>query len=117
MKEIKAAKATFFATTSLAAMLLLGGLAVGQSTDVQGVIDGRSGATMTVKSPASGSDVVVLLTDNTQVEDVEGKFHLRKKQMGMIALVPGLPVQVEGSYNAQNQLVAEDVKFKASDLK
>jgi OmpA-OmpF porin, OOP family len=80
------------------------------------VIDGRSGATMTVKSPASGSNVVVLLTDSTQVEEVEGGLHLRKKQMGMTALTPGLPVRVEGSYNAQNQFVADDVKFKGSDL-
>jgi OOP family OmpA-OmpF porin len=29
----------------------------------------------------------------------------------------GLPVQVQGSYNAQNQLVADAVKFKGSNLK
>ena len=34
----------------------------------------------------------------------------------MTALIPGLPIQVQGSYNAQNQMVAEVVKFKASDL-
>ena len=80
------------------------------------MIDGRSGATMTVKTQDAGN-VVVLLTDSTQVEEVEGGFHMRKKQMGMTALVPGLPVQVKGSYNAQNQLVADSVKFKGSDLK
>jgi OmpA-OmpF porin, OOP family len=119
MKEIEAAKPKVFAKAALAlaANLLLGGLALGQSTEVQGLIDGRSGATMTVKSPVSGSNVVVLLTDSTQVEEVEGKLHLRKKQMGMTALMPGLPVRVEGSYNSQNQLVADDVKFKGSDLK
>jgi outer membrane protein OmpA-like peptidoglycan-associated protein len=116
MKGIRAARTRLCATASLAAVLLLGGLAVGQSTQVQGVINGRSGATMTVQSPNSGGNVVVLLTDNTQVEEVEGKLHLRKKQMGMTALVPGLPVQVQGSYNVQNQFVADDVKFKASDL-
>jgi outer membrane protein OmpA-like peptidoglycan-associated protein len=42
---------------------------------------------------------------------------MRKKQMGMTALVPGLPVQVKGSYNPQNQLVADSVRFKGSDLK
>ena len=61
--------------------------------------------------------MVVLLSDGTQVEEVEGGFHMRKKQMGMTALVPGLPVQVKGSYNAQNQLAADSVKFKGSDLK
>ena len=36
--------------------------------------------------------------------------------MSMAALVPGLAVQVEGTYNAQNQLVATSVKFKGNDL-
>ena len=35
---------------------------------------------------------------------------LARKEMGVTALVPGLPVQVQGSYNAQNQLVADTVK-------
>ena len=34
----------------------------------------------------------------------------------MAALIPGLAVQVEGTYNAQNQLVANLVKFKGNDL-
>jgi outer membrane protein OmpA-like peptidoglycan-associated protein len=42
---------------------------------------------------------------------------MRKKQMGLTALVPGLPVEVKGSYNAQQQLVADSVKFKGSELK
>ncbi len=115
MKETKIARMIFVVTLSLAALLLLCGAAVAQ-TQIQGVIDGRSGATMTVKTQDAGN-VVVLLSDSTQVEEVEGGLHMRKKQMGMTALVPGLPVQVKGTYNAQNQLAADDVKFKASDLK
>jgi len=92
------------------------GIAIAQSVQVQGVIDSRSGATMTVKSPDAGN-VVVLLTDSTDVREVEGGLHMRKKQMGMTALVPGLSVQVKGSNNAQNQLVADSVRFKGSDLK
>jgi outer membrane protein OmpA-like peptidoglycan-associated protein len=111
------ARITSFATASLVAMLLFCGAAAAQSTEVKGVIDGRRGATMTVKSQDSGSDVVVLLTDSTHVEEVEGGLHMRKKQMGMVALVPGLPVQVSGTNNDQNQLVADGVKFKGSDLK
>jgi OmpA-OmpF porin, OOP family len=37
--------------------------------------------------------------------------------MPMTALIPGLPVQVSGTMNAQNQLAADSVKFKGSDLK
>ena len=115
MKETKIARMIFVVTLSLAALLLLCGAAVAQ-TQIQGVIDGRSGATMTVKTQDAGN-VVVLLSDSTQVEEVEGGLRMRKKQMGLTALVPGLPVQVKGTYNAQNQLAADDVKFKGSDLK
>jgi outer membrane protein OmpA-like peptidoglycan-associated protein len=91
------------------------GVAVAQ-VQVQGLITGRSGATMTLQTPDS-PNTVVLLTDYTQVEEVEGVFHARKKQMAITALVPGLSVQVQGSPNAQNQLVAATVRFKGSDLK
>ena len=114
MKEMKITRITLVATLSVTVLLLFCGAAVAQ-TQIQGVIDGRSGATMTVKSP--DGNVVVLLTDSTQVEEVEGGLHMRKKQMGLTALVPGLPVEVKGSNNAQNQLVADSVKFKASELK
>jgi OmpA-OmpF porin, OOP family len=107
---------TLFAAVTLAALLVLGGMAVAQSAQVQGIIDGRKGATMAVKS-ADGSTVVVLLSDTTDVQEVEGGLHMRKKQMGLTALVPGLPVEVKGSYNAQQQLVADSVKFKGSELK
>lgn len=116
MKETRIVRITFAAILSLAALLLLCGAAIAQSTQVQGVIDGRSGATMTVKGQ-DGTNTVVLLTDSTQVEEVEGGLHMRKKEMGLTALIPGLPVQVKGSTNAQNQLVADEVKFKGSDLK
>jgi OOP family OmpA-OmpF porin len=115
MNETKVARITLFAALALATLLLLSGIAVGQSAQLQGVIDGRSGATMTVKS--ADATTVVVLNDNTQVEEVEGGLHMRKKQMGMTALVPGLPVEVKGSYNDKNQMVADSVKFKASELK
>ncbi len=86
-----------------------------QSGKAQGLITGRSGDTMTIQTPDSSS-VVVVLTDTTQVAQVQGVFKARRKQMSMAALVPGLQVQVEGSYNPQNQLVATSVKFKGNDL-
>jgi OmpA-OmpF porin, OOP family len=89
---------------------------VGAQTQVQGLITGRSGATMTVKSQDSET-MVVALTSDTQVEEVEGKFNMRKKSLGLTALIPGLPVQVKGMINDKHQLVADSVKFKASDLK
>ena len=97
-----------------AALLLLCVVAAAQSAQVQGVINGRSGNTMTVQT--GSGNVTVVLNDYTQVEDVQGIFHFRKKQMGLVALVPGLSVQVQGNYNAQNQLVADTVKFNGKSL-
>jgi OmpA-OmpF porin, OOP family len=103
-------------TVLISASALCSQTAIAQSVQTQGVIDGRSGATMSLQITGS-PDTVVLLTDSTAVDEVEGVFHGRKKQMPMTALIPGLPVQVSGTYNAQNQLVADSVKFKGSDLK
>jgi outer membrane protein OmpA-like peptidoglycan-associated protein len=116
MKRNSLARAVFGATISLAALLSFGGAAAAaQTAKAQGLVTGRSGDTMTVQTPDS-SKVVVVLTDDTQVAQIQGVFKARRKQMSMAALIPGLQVQVEGSYNAQNQLVASSVKFKGNDL-
>jgi len=114
MKIDRLAKLTLLASTAFCIFVLAGSIASAQS--VQGVINGRSGATMTLQT-VDAPKLVVLLTPTTQVDEVEGLFHGRKKQMAMTALIPGLPVQVTGSTNAQGQLVADTVKFKGNDLK
>src|SRR5260370_26035414 len=102
------------ATLYLAVFVLISAVAAAQN--LQGVIDGRSGATMTVQTQSSGN-VVVVLTPSTEVDEVQGLLKVRKKEMGLAALIPGLPVQVQGTYNAQNQLVANTIKFKGDDLR
>src|SRR5271167_4442383 len=100
----------------LAAPLLLCGVAAAQSAQVQGLITGRTGATMQVQ----GQDteiVTVILTAATQVQEEEGLLHARSKQSSVTDLIPGLRVSVKGSNNTQSQIVATSVKFKASDLK
>ena len=114
MNNDKLTNAALVAILSLAMLLLLCATVAAQSAQVQGVINGRSGATMSLQTDSG--NVTVVLTDYTQVEDVQGIFHFRKKQMGLTALEPGLQVQVQGSYNAQNQLVANTVKFNGKDL-
>jgi OOP family OmpA-OmpF porin len=114
MRISKIGRIAFVVITSLAALALTCELVAAQN--VQGVINGRSGATMTLQTQNSGN-VVVVLTPYTEVDEVEGLLKARKKEMGVTALIPGLPVQVQGTYNAQNQLVANTVKFKADDLK
>ena len=98
----------------LAAFLLVCGIAIAQNDQVKGVINGRSGATMSVLSQG-GESITVVLTTDTQVLEPEGAF--RKKHLTMTALVPGLAVEVKGSFNDKHQLVADRVTFHGSDLK
>ena len=101
--------------TTIALATVLCGAAAAQTAKAEGLITGRSGETMTLQTQDS-SKVVVVLTDDTQVAQIQGIFKARRKQMSMAALIPGLQVQVEGAYNAQNQLVASSIKFKGNDL-
>jgi outer membrane protein OmpA-like peptidoglycan-associated protein len=103
--------ATIFAALALVSSTA----AFGQSLKVEGVIKARGGNTMTLQTQDQPK-LVVILNDQTQVSQVEGVFKARRKEMSMAALIPGLAVQVEGTYNADNQLVATSVKFKGNDL-
>jgi OmpA-OmpF porin, OOP family len=103
-------------TAVMALYILLAGATASQGQTVQGVINGRNGATMTLQTPDTPK-LVVLLTPTTEVDEVQGLLKGRKKQMAMTSLIPGLPVQVQGTTNDQGQLVADSVKFKGNDLK
>jgi outer membrane protein OmpA-like peptidoglycan-associated protein len=115
MKRSKFIAIALVVTTSLAALLLLRGAAEAQAAKAQGLITGRNGDTMTLQT-SDASNLVVVLTDDTKVAQIQGVFKARRKQMSMAALIPGLQVQVEGSYNTKNQLVASSIKFKGNDL-
>jgi len=90
-------------------------VAFGENVKVEGLIKSRSGDTMTVET-STKSDVVILLTDTTEVGQVQGVFKARRKNMSMAALVPGLAVKVEGTYDEDRKLVASKVSFKGNDF-
>jgi OmpA-OmpF porin, OOP family len=100
---------------SALALALFGPVVAAQSVKIEGPIKSRNGDTMIVKSSGS-PDVMVQLTESTEVGQVQGVLQARRKQMSMAALIPGLTVKVEGTYNDQNQLVAKSVSFKGNDL-
>lgn len=100
---------------SLFGAALLSTIALAQSVKVEGVIKARNGDTMILQT-SDAPNLAVLLTDNTQVGQVQGLFKARRKEMSMAALIPGLEVKVEGTYNDQSQLVAGSVSFKGNDL-
>jgi OmpA-OmpF porin, OOP family len=91
-------------------------LALGdESTKVEGFIKARNGESMVLQTSESPK-VVVLLTDDTKVGQVQGVLKARRKDMSMAALIPGLEVKVEGAYNEQHEIVATSVSFKGNDL-
>jgi len=94
---------------------LLCGTVAAQSLKVKGNIINRAGNHMTMKT-SDGTNVVVVLNDNTDVQQVEGVLKARKKDMAMAALIPGLACEVQGTYNAQNQFVADWVRFTGEAL-
>jgi OOP family OmpA-OmpF porin len=109
---------TFRIVSGLTIMLVLAGLSsttVSAQTKMQGIIKARSGAQIFLQT-ADSPKVVVLLTDYTDVGQVQGVLKARSKSMSMAALIPGLPIQVEGSLNADGQLVATKIRFKGDDL-
>ncbi len=112
MKKNIALRSTFILSCFLS---LLSMVASAQGTKATGQIKSRSGATMVLQTSGS-SNMTVVLTDSTQVGQKKGAFKARRKQMSMAALIPGLTVEVEGSYNSDNQLVARAVSFNGDDL-
>ena len=88
---------------------------VSAQTKLEGVIKGRSGAEIVLQT-TDNPKVIVMLDDSTDVAQVQGMLKARNKKMSMAALIPGLPIQVEGTYNEKHQLVAKTIRFKGNDL-
>jgi OmpA-OmpF porin, OOP family len=110
-------KPTAFLATTILSILLVGlsETMMFAQTKIEGVIRGRSGAKVILQNEDSAK-VVVLLTDSTDVGQVQGVLKARNKKMSMAALIPGLPIKVEGTYDAENQLIAKTIRFKGNDL-
>jgi OmpA-OmpF porin, OOP family len=108
-----------FVRIMLVALLWSLGPAVGaqsaKGVKEEGVIKVRDGDTMILQTSDS-PNLKVLLTSDTEVGQVQGLMQARRKEMSMAALIPGLKVNVEGTYNDQKQLVAKTVAFKGNDL-
>ena len=87
----------------------------GQKVKLKGLIIGRTGENLTMRTAESGN-VVVNITDNTKVEAKKGKLGIRKESQAITALMPGLKLEVEGIGNEKGEVVATDIKFSMDDL-
>jgi OOP family OmpA-OmpF porin len=100
---------------SLAMVTSLGLTASAQETTIEGLVIGRSGPQMSVKTPDTPR-LTVLLSDSTKATAKGGFLGLDRKDLGITALVPGLFVKVEGAYNPDHQLIAKKIVFSRNSL-
>jgi OmpA-OmpF porin, OOP family len=104
-----------FAALAILGLTLSASTVAAQNTKVEGLIKGRSGENIILQT-SDNPNLVVVLSDTTDVAQVQGVFKARKKEMSMAALIPGLAINVEGTLNEHHQLVAQKVRFKGNDL-
>ena len=83
----------------------------GKKAKVSGQIKSRSGDVVNIVQSKTGAMIAVVLNDNTKVEREKGALRLRKSDMDVTAMVPGLNITAEGLGNAQGQLVASKIWF------
>lgn len=100
---------------SLAMFTSLGLTASAQQATVEGLVIGRNGPSMSVKT-ADTPKLTVLLSDSTKATEKGGFLGMGRKDLGIAALVPGLSVKVEGTYDSDHQLVAKKVTFSKGSL-
>jgi OOP family OmpA-OmpF porin len=86
----------------------------GDKAEAKGMITSRTGETLIVKT--AGGNVTVVLTDGTTTKDDKGLFGLEKQQMSSVVLIPGLKVDVDGTSDDQNRVVAKTITVDGDDL-
>lgn len=99
------------------AMLTLPGVAaIAQQAQLQGMIIGRDGSTMYVRTSDSARQIVEL-SDGTKATEKGGFLGWSHKDLGVAALVPGLDVKIDGKYDSDHKLIANKVEFSRGSLK
>lgn len=87
----------------------------GRVSGVEGMILGRDGAKMYVRTNTSPRQIVVL-SDTTKATEKGGFLGWSHKDLGVAALVPGLYVKIDGSYDGDRELVANKVEFSRTSM-
>jgi len=114
MNRFTLRNARCIATLALISTLVPLTLAAQQTVKVEGLIKGRSGE-LVILQTRDNPDLIVELTDGTDVGQVQGVLKARNKKMSMACLIPGLAIKVEGNYH-DSRLIAQTVRFKGNDL-
>src|ERR1700755_3106118 len=98
MKRSTLVNAWYIAILALISTLGPLTLAAQETVKVEGLIKGRSGD-LVILQTKENPDLVVELTEGTDVGQLQGMLKARNKKMSMAALIPGLAIKVEGTYH------------------
>jgi outer membrane protein OmpA-like peptidoglycan-associated protein len=82
----------------------------GKKAKVTGTIVSRNGDLVTINIKKESTSAIVNITDNTKVER-EKSFRLRRADMDVTAMLPGLTISAEGVGNSSGQLDASKITF------
>jgi outer membrane protein OmpA-like peptidoglycan-associated protein len=82
----------------------------GKKAKVTGSIVARNGDLVVIKVKKESTSAIVNITDNTKIER-EKSFRLRRADMDVTAMVPGLTITAEGVGNSKGQLDAGKITF------
>jgi outer membrane protein OmpA-like peptidoglycan-associated protein len=82
----------------------------GKKAKVTGTIVSRSGDLVTINVKKESTSAIVNITGNTKVER-EKSFRLRRADMDVTAMLPGLTISAEGVGNGKGQLDASKITF------
>ena len=100
---------------SLAMFTSLGLTAHAQQATVEVMVIVRDGPAMAVKTSDSPR-LTVPLSDSTKATEKGGFLGWDRKDLGVAALVPGLSVKVEGTYDPDHKLIAKKVTFSRTAM-
>jgi OOP family OmpA-OmpF porin len=89
------------------------GASDGKKVKINGLITGRDGENLTVKTLKGSTNVVVVLADDTKIQTPKGVF--RHEEQAVTALIPGLKIQVEGT-GTETRVVAKTINLTQGDL-
>jgi OOP family OmpA-OmpF porin len=86
-----------------------------QTAVVDGMVIGRDGPAMSVRTVESPR-LIVVLSDTTKATEKGGVFGWSHRDLGIELLVPGLAVRVEGTYDSGHRLVAKKITFSRNSM-
>ncbi len=107
-----------FATGSTATAQEIRKVASGEEVKkFRGIVTKRDPDAFTMAETTGGPQTVVLLTESTEVKSHKRGVFRGSKEYGQSYILRGLRLEVDGTGNADGQLVADKIRFDEQDLR